>query len=108
MMVRREEIYFVSIPNQPKPRPAIILTANWLSRYALDVSVVPVTSVARGNFPTRVELPAGEGGLSKPSWAKCDQVTTIPRHLLACSALGAVSATKLDEIERAVRLALEL
>jgi mRNA-degrading endonuclease toxin of MazEF toxin-antitoxin module len=36
----------VALPNQAKARPAIILTEDWLSQYALDVSVVPVTSVA--------------------------------------------------------------
>ena len=48
-----------------------------------DVSVVPLTSVPRANFPARVELPAGVGGLKTASWAKCDQVTTLPKPHLA-------------------------
>jgi mRNA-degrading endonuclease toxin of MazEF toxin-antitoxin module len=46
MPIRRGEIYLVALPNQAKARSAIILTEDWLSQYALDVSVVPVTSVA--------------------------------------------------------------
>ncbi len=108
MTVKRGEIYLAALPGQVKPRPAVILTADWLSQYALDVSVIPLTSMARSNFPTRVELPAGEGGLKTASWAKCDQVTTLPKALLAPRAFGRVGLRKLAEIEEAVRVALGL
>ena len=108
MTVKCGEIYLATLPGQVKPRPAVILTADWLSQYALDVSVVPLTSVPRANFPTRVELPVGEGGLKTASWAKCDQVTTLPKALLAPRAFGRVGLRKLAEIEGAVRLALGL
>jgi mRNA interferase MazF len=105
-MVSRGEVYLAAIPNQTKPRPAIVLTPDWLSRYALDIAVIPVTSVARASFPTRVELPAGEGGLKTKSWAKCDQVTTIPKDLLLGKAFGRLTAGKMRAIEDAVRLGL--
>ena len=108
MIVRRGEVFLVAIPNQQKPRPAVVLTADWLSRYALDVTVVPLTSVARSAFPTRVELPAGEGGLKKNSWAKCDQVTTVPKELLVGEAFGRLSPGRIRAIEEGVRLALGL
>jgi mRNA interferase MazF len=108
LTVKRGEIYLAALPGQVKPRPAVILTADWLSQYALDVSVIPLTSMARSNFPTRVELPAGEGGLKTASWAKCDQVTTLPKALLAPRAFGRVGLRKLAEIEEAVRVALGL
>ena len=108
MIVKRGEIYLVGIPGQTKPRPAIVLTANWLSQYALDVSVIPLTSVAKRNFPTRVALPAGESGLNRASWAKCDQVTTVPKSLLVGKAFGKISPDKMTAIEEAVRLSLAL
>ena len=86
----------------------MILTVDWLSPYALDVSVVPLTSVPRANFPTRVELPVGEGGLKAASWAKCDQVTTLRKAHLPPRAFGRVGLRKLAEIEEAVGLALGL
>ncbi len=107
MTVRRGEVVLVAIPNQ-KARPSIVLTPEWLSRYSLDVSVVPLTTVARTRFPTRVELPAGEGGLNKTSWAKCDQVTTVPKTLLIGQPFGRVSPGLLEAIEAAVRLSLGL
>ena len=108
MTIRRGEIYLASLPGQSKSRPAVILTADWLSQYALDVCVVPLTSVARSGFPTRVELPAGEGGLKMKSWAKCDQVTTIPKSLLGRKAFGRLGASKMRAVQEAVRLALAL
>ena len=108
MTVKRGEIYLAALPGQVKPRPAVILTVDWLSQYALDVSVVPLTSVARAKFPARVELPVGEGGLKTTSWAKCDQVTTLPKSHLAPRAFGRAGPRKLAEIEGAVRLALGL
>ncbi|MBI1747658.1 MAG: type II toxin-antitoxin system PemK/MazF family toxin [Acidobacteria bacterium] len=96
------------LPHQGKSRPAIILTADWLSQYARDVTVIPVTSIAHMNFPTRVELQAGEGGLQTRSWAKCDQVTTIPVSLLRNPAFGRLDAAKKKLTEEAVRLALGL
>jgi mRNA interferase MazF len=108
LIAKRGEVFLVAIPGQSKPRPAVILTADWLGQYALDLSVVPITTVSRVNFPTRVELAAGEGGLNKTSWAKCDQVTTIPKSLLMSPAFGRVSAAKMEVVEHAVRLALGL
>ena len=56
----------------------------------------------------RVELPVGEGGLEKISWAKCDQVTTIPKSLLMGQAFGRISVAKMEAIDKAVRTALGL
>src|SRR5262245_32753967 len=108
MAIRRGEIYLAALPNQAKARPAIVLTADWLSQYALDLSVIPLTSVLRANFPARVELQPGEGGLRTRSWAKCDQVTTIPKSLLVGSPFGRLRAARMQAIEAAVRMALGL
>lgn len=104
----RGEVWLVRIPGERKQRPCVILSADWLNRFARDVTVVPITTVARRAFPTRVELPVGEGGLKERSWAKCDQVTTIEKKHLGRAALGKVSPSKLAEIERAVRKSLRL
>jgi mRNA-degrading endonuclease toxin of MazEF toxin-antitoxin module len=107
MTVSRGEIYYAGMPNHPKQRPAVILTANWLSRHSLDVMVVPITSVERPPFPTRVELRPGEGGLKMRSWAKCDQVTTVPKNLFSERPIGRLGPERIRQIEEAVRLALD-
>jgi mRNA interferase MazF len=106
--LQRGEVWLVRISGERKQRPCVILSANWLNRFARDVTVVPITTVKRRAFPTRVELPAGEGGLKEHSWAKCDQVTTIEKKHLGQAPLGQLTPNKLAEIENAVRRALRL
>ena len=105
---RRGEVWLVAMPDETKRRPCVVLSANWLNQHALDVAVVPITSVARGSFPTRVPLAAGEGGLHTDSWAKCDQVTTVNKSRLVGSSFGQLSHARMHEIADAVRLALDL
>lgn len=105
---RRGEVWWVRIPGERKQRPCIILSADWLNQFARDVTVVPVTSVARRRFPTRVELPAGEGGLKVTSWAKSDQVTTMDKVHLIRGPLGVISPARMAQIADAARLALDL
>lgn len=102
---RRGEIYLVRLD---KPRPAIILSTDALNRHALDVCVVPLTTVRRKEFALRVPLKAGRGGLERDSWAKCDQVTTLEKNLLSYPPLGRLHQDALKRIEGAVKLALEL
>lgn len=91
-----------------KDRPALIISTDSLNRYALDVSVVPITSVHHGRFALRVSLRAGEGGLLRDSWAKCDQVTTVEKSTVVYPPLGRLSAPTIAQIEEGIRLALEL
>jgi mRNA interferase MazF len=105
---RRGEIWLVTVPDEAKRRPCVILSADWLNQYALDVTVVPITSVARGDFATRVPIAAGEGGLRVDSWAKCDQVTTVNKARLSDLAFGRLPAQRMRQIAEAIRLALEV
>jgi mRNA interferase MazF len=91
-----------------KDRPALVLSADALNRYALDVCIVPLTTVSRPAFSLRVLLKAGEGGLRRNSWAKCDQVTTVEKALVKYPPLGHLPAARLGQIEEAVKLALQL
>ena len=89
-------------------RPALIISNDALNRHALDVCVVPITSVRHGRFTLRVAIQAGEGGLPRDSWAKCDQVTTVEKQFVVYPPLGRLSAASLQSIEHGVRLALAL
>ncbi|HVO71337.1 MAG TPA: type II toxin-antitoxin system PemK/MazF family toxin [Aggregatilineaceae bacterium] len=91
-----------------KGRPALIVSSDTINRHALDVCVVPITSVEHRRFALRVMLGAGEGGLARPSWAKCDQVTTIEKRLVRYPPLGRVSDTALSRVEAGIKAALQL
>ncbi len=102
---KRGEVYWLRLE---KSHPALIVSNDALNRYALDVSVVPITSVHHGRFALRVAIGPGDGGLLRDSWAKCDQVTTLDKEAVVYPPLGRLSPTTLRRIEEGIRLALEL
>ncbi len=102
---KRGEVYWLRLE---KSHPALIVSNDALNRYALDVSVVPITSVHHGRFALRVAIGPGDGGLLRNSWAKCDQVTTLDKEAVVYPPLGRLSPTTLRRIEEGIRLALEL
>lgn len=102
---RRGEVYLVRLD---KDRPAVVISADALNRHALDVCVVPMTTVERPKFSLRVPVKPGESGLSRDSWAKCDQVTTLEKTLLLYPPLGRLTDETLKTIEQAIKLALQL
>lgn len=104
----RAEIWLVAVPDKTKRRPCVVVSANWLNQHALDVTVVPITIVARDSFPTRVLLAGGEGGLQMDSWAKCDQATTVIKSRLEGGSFGQLSQARMEVIADAMRLALDL
>ena len=105
---RRGHLYWVQIPDQPdaKRRPALVVSPDARNRLANDVIVVPLSSVLR-EAPTHVRLRAREGGLLRPSMAKCEQITTLRRDRLVPRPLGGhLAPARMVEIEKAVLRAI--
>ncbi len=102
---RRGEVYVARLD---KDRPAVVISTDALNRHALDVCVVPITTVKRPKFSLRVPINPPEGGLTRPSWAKCDQVMTLEMTLLAYPALGRLTDVTLQAVEQGIKLALQL
>jgi len=102
---RRGEVCWLHLD---KDRPALVISSDALNRHALDVCVVPITSVHHGRFALRVAIQAGEGGLNRASWAKCDQVTTVDKQIVKYPPLGRFPTATLRRIEQGIRLALDL
>jgi mRNA interferase MazF len=101
----------VKIPNQPddphQPRPAIIISRDVRNQVAADVMVVPVFGEPSGYNDSYVAIPAREGGLTKESTAKCDQVTTINKKLLGRGPLGKrIDPALMRQLHYAIRRAL--
>ena len=108
---KRGEIYWIEVQagGQTKRRPFLVISVDPLNRQALDVCVVPITSVQHREFRLRVPLSPGQGGLDRPSWAKCDQVTTLEKSCLLYPPIGTLFGQPvLREIENQVRFALGL
>jgi mRNA-degrading endonuclease toxin of MazEF toxin-antitoxin module len=105
---RRGCVYWVRIPDEPggKRRPALVVSPDIRNRLASDVIVVPVSTVLR-EAPTHVRLRQREGGLPRPSVAKCEQITTIRRDRLLPAALGgSLSSARMVEVEKAILRAI--
>jgi mRNA interferase MazF len=106
---KRGEIYLVNLPSKPrntKNRPAIVISLDIRNELANDIIVVPLSTNLRSS-PTHVLLQEGEGGLSKASMAKCEQITTIDKFLLIREPFsGKISDEKVKEIEKAIMIAI--
>ena len=108
---KRGEIYLVNLPSKPKDIknwPALVVSLDIRNELANDIIVVPLSTNLRSS-PTHVLLQEGEGGLSKASMAKCEQVTTIDKFLLIRGPFaGKISNERVKEIEKAIMIAIGL
>ncbi|MHB1335250.1 MAG: type II toxin-antitoxin system PemK/MazF family toxin [Candidatus Humimicrobiaceae bacterium] len=106
---KRGEIYLVNLPSKPrdtKNRPAIVISLDIRNELANDIIVVPLSTNLRSS-PTHVLLQKGEGGLSKTSMVKCEQITTIDKFLLIRGPFsGKISNERVKEIEKAIMIAI--
>ena len=65
------------------------------------------TTTTLRSSPTHVDLPAGGGGLDRPSMAKYEQVTTLDKRFLVRGPFaGLVIPGAMREIEKAVQRAI--
>lgn len=106
---KRGEIYLVNLPSKPKDiknRPALVVSLDIRNKLANDIIVVPLSTNLRA-APTHILLQEGEGGLSKASMAKCEQVTTIDKSLLIRGPFaGKINDEKMKEIAKALIIAI--
>jgi mRNA interferase MazF len=107
---RRGEVWLVDfgepIGHEPASiRPAVIVSADEANAGpGMLVAVVPTTTRDR-RLPLHV--PVESGGLTDPSFARCDQVRSVSEHRLVHS-LGTLDAVELFAIDRVLRLFLDL
>lgn len=88
-------------------RPALVISVDIFNHGAAElVVVIPITSKAKG-IPLHVEITPPEGGLSLPSYAKCEDVRSISTSRLV-RRLGKVTPTTVDAIEDRLRILLGL
>ncbi len=102
---RRGEVCLIDLDKQ---RTALVISSDSLNAHSLEVCVLPISTAEHKTFSLRPKLSAGEGGLKRDSWAKCDQPTTVEKQLVIYPPLGALPSTSMQRIEAAVKLALDL
>lgn len=87
-------------------RPALVIQNNIGNEKAATTIVAAISSSIR-IYPMNVKLDPPDGGLERPSIVKTSQLLTVSRKRLE-KRLGMVTTQKMEEINRAIKLSLEL
>jgi mRNA-degrading endonuclease toxin of MazEF toxin-antitoxin module len=105
---RRGEIWLVDFPDDPKSRPALIVSPDTRNEFASSVLAVPITTNLR-TAQTHILLPARQGGLSHDSMARCENVSYLLKTRLNHGPLGSkISPALIREVERGLLISLGL
>ena len=89
-----------------KTRPAVVISSNIYNRHNWVVVIMPLTSHDKAEYD-QVLITPPEGGLSVPSVTLPDQIRAVDRRRLV-KRLGRVNRESLREIDRSLRIVLDL
>ena len=88
-------------------RPALVLSADAFNAGPAELVVVlPLTTKEKG-IPFHVEIHSPEGGVSQPSYIKCEDIRSISKERLK-DRWGAVRNETLSQVEDRLRILLDL
>jgi mRNA interferase MazF len=88
-------------------RPGLVISVDKFNHGPAGLVVVlPITSKDKKQ-PIHVAIRPPEGGLSVPSFIKCDDIRSVSKERLG-RLYGRVSVNTMDEVEKRVRILLNL
>jgi mRNA interferase MazF len=107
-MKKRGEVWWVNFDPSvgqevKKKRPAVIVSNDLSNRYLKRYQVVPLSSKTDKLYPSE-SLVRIDGSASK---AMADQLTTVS-ELRFLDRIGQISGIEMEEIERIIRIQLDL
>jgi mRNA-degrading endonuclease toxin of MazEF toxin-antitoxin module len=109
---KRGAIYFVKLPSDPpdkNERPVVVVSLEARNSHerASTVMVVPL-STTPAKMPTHIPLAPGETGLSEPSWAQAEGISTVRKESLQAprQQTRRLSELTLSKIARGVVMAM--
>src|SRR5215210_2164840 len=108
----RGEVWMVNLDptkgrEQAGKRPALVLSVDQFNHGPAELAVIiPITSKAKG-IPLHVAVVPPEGGLSQPSFIKCEDVRSVSKERLL-NKLGTVTAQTMAAVEDRIKRLLEL
>jgi mRNA interferase MazF len=103
--MKRGEIRWYKFRRPDKQRPVVVLTRDSILEYLGEVTVAPITSTVR-DIPSEVLLSRSDG-MPRDCAINCDHIQTISKGKIG-SLITCLSASKLSELSRSVRFALDL
>lgn len=103
--MKRAEVWWAALPAPVGSRPVVILTRDSVLHSINGIVVALVTRTVRG-LPSEVVLGRHQG-LPVRCVANLDNILTVPRERLS-RLMGACDAAKVEELNRAIKTALDV
>lgn len=91
---------------QAGKRPALVIQNDIGNKHASTTIVAAISSSVK-IYPMNVKVDPPEGGLDRPSIVKTGQILTVSKDRLD-KRLGQISSEKMEEVNRAIKLSLDL
>ncbi len=111
----RGDVYLVNLdPNVGKEigkaRPAVIIQNDIGNKFSPVTIIAPISSVKEITkpLPIMIFLEKGEGGLNEESYVDCGQIRTIDKDKRLITNFGSLSKSKMNEINKALKISLSL
>lgn len=103
--MKHGEIRWYKFLTPDKKRPVLILTRDSVLDYLGEVTIAPITTTAR-DIPSEVFLSAVDG-MPKDCAVNCDHLQTVSKGKIG-ALITSLSQTKMIEVGRAIRFALDI
>ncbi len=103
--MKHGEVRWYTFKQPDKKRPVVILSRTSVIEYLGEVTIAPVTTTIR-DIPSEVYL-SQHDSMPRVCAINCDHIQTVSKGKIG-ALITILSATKLDELKRAVCFALEL
>ena len=103
--MKRGEVWWVDMPPPAGRRPALLLSRDAAYRVRAAITVAPISRTVR-NIPVEVVLDRSDG-MPARCVVNLDDITTLPKVLIR-QRITALSAEKLQQVDQAIRFALDL
>lgn len=114
-MIKRGQVHFASLDpvrgrKQAGRRPVLVVSDDAINRLRLVVTVVVGTDGANipRDYPVNVRVPAAESGLPLDTVFLCFQVRSLDPSRLATPEVGTLPASRMADVDMALRRALGL
>lgn len=112
MNIKRGDVFLVNFnpargSEQAGCRPSVVIQNNVGNSHGSTTIIAAITTTVNKIYPFMVRLSIGEGGLDKESAVNLAQILTIDKTRLV-NKLGCLSDERMDEVDKAIKLSLDL
>ena len=103
--MKHGEIRWYKFVTPDKKRPVLILTRDSVLEYLGEITVAPITSTIR-NIPSEVFVSKMDG-MPRDCAVNCDHLQTVSKKKIG-SLITSLTSTKMVDVGRAIRFALDI